>query len=595
VVDFGFAPQPGGNIPGTVFQAWRSDEGEASKFRVGIRTYYRKQDRWGLAFYGADADPSYNAAQYATLGSWAQLVDVTIAGEGRGRFTTLNTWDRAAFTFGFLQFAAHVADGDFVRWFRRVLARPEAADYFPTLRLVGGHIAVAGPGGTRPLEGPNSSAALMAFLNPNGDRVDADEILNAARLIDWTRRHPDTQALQVEIGVEAFRAILMSAARRVPLDGESDAVCAVVADIRHQGRGGSGVWDAIEQALAAPDKLDALLRIGADQYAERCRAIGAALRGKLAAGTLGTADYRTDIDDFVPRAGGAPALEAGPAAAPAPALTASDGVWVAFDSAPFPSSTPPGNKVLVSIPADFRPAQPFVVTLFLHGHAVDPPCTQLEQIQKIPPQVRATTTNTVLLAPRFGPTSQPGKFNQPGALSAFIAEASNKVAQLLAASGKTAEEVERARTYLTAKAPIMIASFSGGCHSLRYLLDNEAELTPRLGGVLLLDSLYNEEPQQAVIAWLKRAANRSWLVSLHSTTTERNEHVMASLAAAGIAFSQSGDWSETVDALKPGTIAFSPARGHCEIPTVGPPSGPVTAALDRLDPAYAKLVPPPDA
>lgn len=588
MVDFGFAPEPGGNIPGTVFQAWRLDEGQAAKFKVGMRTYFKKQDRWGLAFYGADSDPSYDAARYAALGSWAQLLDVTVAGEGRGRFTTLNTWDRAAFTFGFLQFAAHVADGDFVRWFRGVLARPEAADYFPALRLVGGHIALAGPGGTRPLEGPGSSAALMRFLNPNGDRVDADEILNAARLIDWTRRHPATQALQVEIGVEAFRAMLRTAAQLVSIDGESDAVCAVVADIRHQGRGGSSVWDDIEQALSAPDKLDALLRIGADEYPERCRAIGNAVRAKVSAGTLGRAHYRAALADFVPDTGGVPVVEAAPAAV-------NDGTWIAFASAPFPAGTPPGNKVLVSLPADFRPAQPFVVALFLHGHAVAPPCTQLEQIQQVPAQVRATTTNTVLLAPRFGPASQPGKFNQPGALSAFIAEASGKVAQLLAASGKAADEVAWARAHLATKAPIVIASFSGGCHSLRYLLDNEGELAPRLCGVLLLDSLYNEEPQRAVIAWLKRAANRSWLVSLHSTTTERNGNVMASLAAAGIAFSRSDDWSELVDALTPGTFAFSPARGHCEIPTIGPPSWPVTAALDRLGPAYTKAAAFPNA
>src|SRR4051812_29546927 len=120
MIDFLFAPDPTGNIPGTRFDAWRSNEGPGSKFKVGVRTYFKRQNRWGLAFYGADDDPSYDAAGHASLGVWAQLLGVTVEGEGRGRFTTLNTWDRAAFTFGFLQFGAHVPDGDFVQWFRAV-------------------------------------------------------------------------------------------------------------------------------------------------------------------------------------------------------------------------------------------------------------------------------------------------------------------------------------------------------------------------------------------------------------------------------------------------------------------------------------------
>ena len=121
-----------------------------------MRTIFRRQDRWGLAFYGADADPAYSAVDHAALGTWAHLSEVTVAGEGLVRSTTLNTWDRAAFTFGFLQFAAHVPDGDFVQWFRAMLKHPEAADYFPALRLAGGRIA--DPSG--PLESATSTAGL---------------------------------------------------------------------------------------------------------------------------------------------------------------------------------------------------------------------------------------------------------------------------------------------------------------------------------------------------------------------------------------------------------------------------------------------------
>ena len=135
MIDFLFRPEPTGNVPGTWFEAWRSTEGPTAAFQVGRRTFYSVQRRWGFSFNGADDDPIYNPADRPQLGSWAQLLDVTVRGEGRGRFTTLNTWDRAAFTSGFLQFAAHQPDGDFVQWFRALLKRPEASDYFPMLRL----------------------------------------------------------------------------------------------------------------------------------------------------------------------------------------------------------------------------------------------------------------------------------------------------------------------------------------------------------------------------------------------------------------------------------------------------------------------------
>ena len=128
-----------------------------------------------------------------------------------------------------------------------MLKHPEAADYFPALRLAGGRIADP----SVPLESATSTTGLMNLLNPNGDRVDADEVLNAARLIDWSWRYYVARQAQVGIGVQAFRKILRGAARQVAIDGESDAVCAVVADIRHQGRGGREVWTSIQQALAA--------------------------------------------------------------------------------------------------------------------------------------------------------------------------------------------------------------------------------------------------------------------------------------------------------------------------------------------------------
>src|SRR5262249_15813229 len=73
---------------------------------------------------------NYSAGDFRTAhGFWADMIEPTAMCEGRN-FLTLNTYDRAVFTFGFGQFAAHVANGDFVKYFRAMLALPNANDYF---------------------------------------------------------------------------------------------------------------------------------------------------------------------------------------------------------------------------------------------------------------------------------------------------------------------------------------------------------------------------------------------------------------------------------------------------------------------------------
>src|SRR6478672_3369304 len=98
------------------------------KYFVGRRVPY--EDNIGLynVFSGSklqklEFDPSNYQNEF---GFWAEFIDPTAQCEGRN-FLTLNSYDRAAFTFGFGQFAAHVPNGDFVRYFRGLLQRPEAA------------------------------------------------------------------------------------------------------------------------------------------------------------------------------------------------------------------------------------------------------------------------------------------------------------------------------------------------------------------------------------------------------------------------------------------------------------------------------------
>lgn len=245
---------------------WAAANG-GPRFYVGRRVSY--EGRVGLynVFPGSplqklDYDPKNYLERF---GFWARFLNPTAGCEGRN-FLTLNSYDRAAFTFGFGQFAAHVPDGDFVRWLHAMLALPEAGDYFPELSLAHGRVQHAELG---PLETPGSTAALMGWLNPSSSQVDDAEVATAARLIHWTANHRPARLAQIAQMIASFRGYLGQADRRGLIDGRSAAECCVIADLLHHGRGGRVVWTSIAKALAAPDPLERLVAIGGNQWAER--------------------------------------------------------------------------------------------------------------------------------------------------------------------------------------------------------------------------------------------------------------------------------------------------------------------------------------
>src|SRR5437868_4210168 len=85
------------------------------KFLVGREVVYK--GNVGLDNLSTPAGLVYRAADYqAEFKFWAHFIAPTAQGESRGSFICLNTYDRAKFTFAFMQFAAHVPNGDFVRY-----------------------------------------------------------------------------------------------------------------------------------------------------------------------------------------------------------------------------------------------------------------------------------------------------------------------------------------------------------------------------------------------------------------------------------------------------------------------------------------------
>lgn len=246
--------------------------GHGPRFFVGRRVSY--EGRVGLynVFPGSplqklDFDPKNYVDQF---GFWARFINPTAGCEGRN-FLTLNSYDRAAFTFGFGQFAAHVPDGDFVRWFRAMLALPEAKDYFPDLWVEDGRVCHSHLG---QLESAGSSAALMVYLNLASGLVDDAEVTAAARLIHWTSASRPARLAQIAQMIASFRGYLLRADRRGLIDGRSAAICCVIADLLHHGRGGRSVWKLVQNALSSSAPLDCLLAIGGAQWVERRRTLG---------------------------------------------------------------------------------------------------------------------------------------------------------------------------------------------------------------------------------------------------------------------------------------------------------------------------------
>ncbi|MBB3392916.1 hypothetical protein FHT82_005705 [Rhizobium sp. BK275] len=251
----------------------------AAAFFIGLSTHFRDRSS-GEDFHGLFNVPTnglpkllYSAAdQRPAFGFWADFIEPTSKCEG-GNYLTLNTYDRAKFTFGFGQFAAHVPDGDFVVYFRDMLGRPEARDYFPDLMVKGGRIVRLSTTGEVQLENANSTKPLMNYLNPTTTHIEDDEVIAAAKFIHWTANHPAAQALQAFHMIGTFKDKMAAADRNLGLDGRAADRCAIVCDILHQGR---AKYPAIRQALGTGTR-DALLALGSIAYPDRIKTLKAAL------------------------------------------------------------------------------------------------------------------------------------------------------------------------------------------------------------------------------------------------------------------------------------------------------------------------------
>ena len=267
---------------------------DGTRFFIGKRVSYG--DNKGLMNITGDPGQQYDRDVFRpTFGFWADFIHPTAMCEG-ALYHTLNTYDRARFTFSFLQFAAHVPNGDFVQYLRELLTLTSAADYFPDLTLQKDRIALITDTGNIDLESDGSTEGLMKYFNPSSDSIEVTEVIQAARLIHWVQNDPLHQQKQIEVGISLFKNKMVQYDRRYGLNGVDDDLCLVIADIRHQGRGSSA---EILTALRSSKPLENLLEIGKDEYPHRIAVLSHEIKVLKTAGQLGTHKYDTAKKDFV--------------------------------------------------------------------------------------------------------------------------------------------------------------------------------------------------------------------------------------------------------------------------------------------------------
>ncbi len=249
-------------------------DAQEKEFLVGYKTKYL--GNFGLYNVAQPGVPLYNAADYESKhGFFAYFIEPTAKAESNGSFICLNTYDRAFFTFGFMQFAAHVANGDFIQFLKKLLALPNARQYFPRLSVLDGNIFyVSDDGSTTRLENQVSSQGLMKYLNPTTTEVEQQELICAARMTHWAMHDVAHRNLQVSESVALYQANMPKYHKRFNLHRYPAKVCFMICDILHQGR---GTYDRIRYAIDTNGNYEKaftnLCSVGEVNYADRIKTL----------------------------------------------------------------------------------------------------------------------------------------------------------------------------------------------------------------------------------------------------------------------------------------------------------------------------------
>lgn len=166
------------------------------------------------------------------------------------------------------------------------------------------------------------------------------------------------------------------------------------------------------------------------------------------------------------------------------------------------------NHVLLAIPKGYNLKAPSAIVVYFHGNGaiLD---RDVVQRQAIVDQLEASGLNAPLVAPQFAVDAQDssaGRFWQPGAFPAFMAEASTRLASLYGAA-------KAKKVFDTV--PIVLIAYSGGYNPAAYVLEDGYS---RIKGVMLLDAVFADEDKFA--AWIAKHHKGAFFFSAYTKSSE---------------------------------------------------------------------------
>ncbi len=264
-VTFKVEPQGEPQERGTRYYA--VDQSDGHRVYTGKVTVYGT--RRGLGCYSGDIRYD-RMREEQNVGLWAHFIWPTAMGESEGCHIVVNAWDRARFTWGFYQLAAHTANENLILLMRELLKLPAASFYFPDLVLSEGKVARRSASGAPvSLEREVWSAAhretqlpdFMSYLNLTDTRVENGEVATSARFIDWARRDPEMLATTIRVSVDIMKRRLRGFADAYGLRGRRAELAIWVSDMFHQGRGSPSQVRAALRLPTFEEQLAALSRI----------------------------------------------------------------------------------------------------------------------------------------------------------------------------------------------------------------------------------------------------------------------------------------------------------------------------------------------
>lgn len=276
---------------------------DKSEFFIGRRVTYNGR----IGLYQKVSDYSgvqFNPDEYVEqIDHWSYLLACTGFCESKNFYNALNTYDRGFFSFGFMQVAAHTPNDNLVLLFRKWSQLKSFKKYFPEIRLINGQLQRVDENGsyTKLEVVRNHVHRFASFLNPSTEHIEKQELLFAARLIHWMANDEEARQAQVFLASDRLQRRMISLQERYELDGQTDVVCSIIADIYHQGRGGKDRVKDIRKALRqkTSDKTEAaLLEIG-KKHRRRAKNLKSIIEKLRSEGKMGNKYYHADGNEFL--------------------------------------------------------------------------------------------------------------------------------------------------------------------------------------------------------------------------------------------------------------------------------------------------------